>query len=55
MPIDDRELKQAALAGLYHERRRMDELLARLERELGPGVGGAAAPPRRRPREHPAL
>jgi hypothetical protein len=38
MPIHDRELKQAALVGLHHERQRMDELIARLERELEGGV-----------------
>lgn len=46
MPIADRELKGAALVGLRHERHRMNELTARLERELG--GGGAARPSTRR-------
>jgi hypothetical protein len=54
MPIDDRELKQAALAGLRHERERMDELIGRLERELGSEAVTATAaepgPARRRRR-----
>jgi hypothetical protein len=48
MPLSDQELKQAALIGLRHERERIDNLIAQLERGLRGGhraaVDGAAAP-----------
>ncbi|MFB3827933.1 MAG: hypothetical protein ACE15B_14270 [Bryobacteraceae bacterium] len=42
MPIDKRELKEAALAGLRHEQQRITALIARLERELGKAKPAAA-------------
>lgn len=50
MPIDGRELKQNALVGLRHERQRMDELVARLERELGTDNSAVSAVKPRRKR-----
>lgn len=43
MLINDGELRQAALLGLRHQRQRMDELISRLERELGTGTVRASA------------
>jgi hypothetical protein len=48
MSIDPRELKEAALIGLRHERQRIEELIQRLQRELGTGAEASPTVPRKR-------
>ena len=43
MPLTDREIKEAALVGLRHQKAQIEEKIGQLERELR-GAGGEPAP-----------